>query len=215
MIFAKIDYINLLPLYLFLKKYIRSSATIATIEHKKGVPSQINISFKKRKIDAAIISSVESKGYRCTDLGIVANKKVLSVLVCEGENREDIESNTSNVLAKILELEGEVLIGDKALKKYFENCKCKDLAEEWYNRYKLPFVFARLCFHSNEKFFKKMSRDFLKRKVKIPQYILKKYAKRSGLTTKQISFYLKHIDYKIDAKAKKSLKKFIHLSKKI
>jgi len=215
MIFGKIDYINLLPFYVFLKKYLRSSSSKAVLEHKKGVPSKINKDYKKGKIDAAFISSVISANEKCTDLGIIAKKEVLSVIVCPGEEKEDIESNTSNILAKILGLKGEVLIGDKALKRFKKDKSCKDLAKEWYKKYKLPFVFARLCYKKDKKIYKKIEKAFTKTKIKIPRFILKKYAKRSSLSEKEILHYLSLIEYKIDTKSKKSLKKFIKLSKKL
>lgn len=215
MIFAKIDYINLLPFYVFLKRYLKNSADRAALEHKKGVPSQINRDFRKGKIDAAFISSICSFRQKCTDVGIVAKKEVLSVLVCKGEDRKDFESNTSNVLAKVLNLKGEVLIGDKALKRRKIDDSCIDLAKEWYKRYRLPFVFARLCYKKDKKNFEKLSKKFLNSNIKIPRYILKKYVKRSGLSEKEILEYLSLISYKIDKKALTSLKKFIYLSKRV
>ncbi len=214
MIFGKIDYINLLPFYIFLKRELKSSSDRAVLEHKKGVPSKINKDFKKGKIDAAFISSIFSKNRKCTNLGIVAKKEILSVIVCPGKEKEDIESNTSNILAKILDIKGEILIGDKALKRYKEGKDCIDLAYEWYKRYKLPFVFARLCYKKNSKLYKNIEKKFLNSHIKIPSYILKRYAKRSGLTQKEIRYYLSLISYKIDRKASVSLKKFMLLSKK-
>jgi len=100
----------------------------------------------KRHIDAGFISSIESPKYNCTNLGIIANKAVYSVFVLEGENKSDHESATSNALAKVLNLQGEVLIGDKALKYYLEGGQGIDLAKEWYKQTTLPFVFAKLCY---------------------------------------------------------------------
>jgi len=85
MIFAKIDFINLLPFYTFIKKNIKSSQIKAIITYKKSYPSAINKQFKKRKIDAAFISSVISKKCKCLDIGIVAQKEVLSVLSLKGD----------------------------------------------------------------------------------------------------------------------------------
>ena len=215
MIFGKIDYINLLPFYVFLKRELKSSSSRAALEYKKGVPSQINREFKKRKVDVAVISSIFSNRKNCTNLGIVAKEKVLSVIVCKGENRKDIESNTSNILAQILNIKGEVLIGDKALKRYKKDKSCKDLAKLWFEKYRLPFVFARLCFHKDRKIYEKLSKKFLKQRVKIPMYILKRYAKRTDISTKDILDYLKLISYKIDKKEELSLKKFIYLSKRV
>jgi len=215
MIFAKIDYINLLPFYIFLKRYLKNPADRAALEHKKGVPSKINEEFKKNKIDAAFISSIFSKNQKCTDVGIIAKKEVLSVIVCGDKDRVDLESNTSNILAKVLNQKGEILIGDKALKRYKIDKSCKDLAALWFKKYKLPFVFARLCYKKDKKIYEKLSKKFLNSKIKIPRYILKKYEKRSNLSRKDILNYLSLIEYKIDKKAKLSLKKFIFLSKRV
>ena len=199
-----IDYINLLPFYIFLKKHHYYTT-------KKSYPAKINKMFEKQIIDAAFISSIKSKNKQCLDAGIIANKKVLSVLVCGKDNKDDYESNTSNILAKILKQNGEIIIGDKALRKfYFEN-NCKDLAQMWYKQYKLPFVFARFCINKNHKKYKKLINKFLNKKIYIPQYILKKY--KNGLSTKQIKDYLKLINYKIEEKERKSLKKFLKLAK--
>ncbi|NQY94430.1 MAG: hypothetical protein HRT43_09715 [Campylobacteraceae bacterium] len=217
MIFAKIDYINLLPFYIFIKKNLKSSRVKAIINYKKSYPALINKQFKRRQIDAAFISSVASRGEKSLDLGIVAKGKVLSVLLIPGEYEKDFESSTSNVLAKVLNLEGKIIIGDKALIHYYksENKDFIDLAQAWNEKHNMPFVFARLCYNSNGKFLKNLSKKFLHKKVKIPQYILKKYSQRSGISTSNILKYLEKIEYKISEKEKKSLKLFLKLSKNI
>ncbi len=216
MIFAKIDFINLLPFYIYLKKNISSIQTKQIINYKKSYPSQINKQFKKRKIDGAFISSIISKNCKCLDAGIVAKKEVLSVLSIGNERyKKDFQSDTSNALAQILELHGEVLIGDKALYHYYNSNQNDfiDLAEYWHKKYNLPFVFARLCFNSHQKSLEKLSKKFVDAKVKIPYYILDQYSKRSGLTHQQIHFYLTKISYKITQKEKMALKKFFRLAK--
>jgi chorismate dehydratase len=202
---GQIDYINLLPFDIFLKKHYPYYTT------KKSYPSKINRLFEKKIIDCAFISSIKSKNRKCFDAGIIVQKEVLSVLVCEGENKDDFESNTSNILAKILHQQGEVIIGDKALKRYKDK-NCKDLAKLWYERYGLPFVFATFCTNKNKQKYQKMVKKFLNSKTYIPQYILKKYSQR-GITPKEIKNYLKLIYYKIGWKEKKSLKKFLKLAK--
>jgi chorismate dehydratase len=216
MIFAKIDFINLLPFYIFIKKNVKSSQIKAIINYKKSYPSKINKLYKKRKIDAAFISSITTNKCRCLDIGIVAKKEVLSVLSIDGSYEKDFQSQTSNALAKILNIDGKVLIGDKALKYYYNNNNdFTDLAQYWNQKYNLPFVFARLCTHKHHNYLDKLSNQFLKQNIKIPQYILKQYAKRSGLTNKQILYYLTKVSYDIGYKEKISLKKFLKLSKDI
>jgi len=213
LIFGKIDYINLLPFYVYMKRNLRFSKELASLHYKKGVPAQINRDFRYRRIDAAFISSIASKKYSCQNVGIVAHKKVLSVILIPGENKIDKESATSNALTKILGLQGSVLIGDKALRYALKNSDYLDLADEWYERYKMPFVFARLCCHKPNKKFTKLSRQFVKTNVKIPAYIMKKTALKHEISQSDIKAYLQLIKYDITKSEKKSLKKFFELYK--
>ena len=138
-----------------------------------------------------------------------------SVLLLEGENEIDPASATSNKLARILDLKGKVLIGDAALKHYLNHGKGIDLAEAWHKETKLPFVFARLCYNKHEKAIQSLARTFADTKVRIPQYILKKEAQKRGITAKQLTWYLTHIHYNMDRKAKRSLKLFLQKSRHI
>ncbi len=185
------------------------------LNYRKNVPSQINKALKNRHIDAGFISSIKSPYYKCTQLGIVAQKAVYSVFVIKGEPKIDHESATSNQLAKLLELKGEVIIGDKALQYYLMGGEGIDLATAWYKKTQLPFVFARLCYTCHEKTIEKIAKKFIKQPIKIPQYILKREAKKRGISTKQLLWYLKHIEYNMNHKAKKSLKLFLKRSQKL
>lgn len=218
MIFAKIDFINLLPFYIFIKKNLPSLQAKQIINYKKSYPSKINKSFKKRKVDGAFISSIMSQKSHCLDIGIVAKKEVLSVLLIKGEKKFDYQSDTSNTLAQILKLEGEVLIGDKALLFYHQHKNkknFKDLGYEWNQKYHLPFVFARLCINKKLPTLEKVAKKFVKNKIFIPQYILKEYEQKTKVNTQQIKEYLTKISYKIGSKEKLALKKFFLLSKQI
>jgi chorismate dehydratase len=186
-----------------------------TFRYKRAVPSQINKALQRREVNAAFISSITSAKCKCTDLGIIADQKVYSVLLLEGKNEIDPASATSNQLARVLELQGKVLIGDAALKHFLNGEKGIDLAEAWYKETGLPFVFARLCYNKHEQAIQKLACTFAQTKVKIPQYILKKEAIKRGITPKQLTWYLSHIHYKMDEKAKKSLKLFLKKSKRI
>jgi len=210
MLFGSISYLNLLPFQVFLKRYLSSNASKMSFNYKRAVPSQINKSLKRREVNAAFISSIASKKCKCTDLGIIADKKVYSVLLLEGANESDPASATSNQLTKVLGLKGKVLIGDAALKYYLDGGEGIDLAEAWYEKTGLPFVFARLCYNKHDNAIKKLAKQFSRTKVRIPQYILKREAKKRGLTAKQLTWYLEHIYYKMDDKAKKSLKLFLN-----
>ncbi|MBS4240247.1 MqnA/MqnD/SBP family protein [Campylobacter vulpis] len=213
MIFGKIDYINLLPLHIYLKKYPLPSGIKASFERKKGVPSKLNHALYKGKIDAALISSVESvkKKYHNLDLGICANKRVLSVLVeKKTANQKDSSSASSNALASILKQKGRVIIGDRALKLYLERPNSFiDLCELWYEKTNLPFVFARFSCTKHKTIYKKIFLPFAKSKIKIPNYILENYAKTREIDKKDILFYLeKVIYYKLERKEKRALAQF-------
>ena len=126
MIFGKIDYLNLLPFHVFLKSAPLSSQIKKAIEFKKGVPSKLNRALNARKIDAAVISSIASKkaNLKKLNFGIVAKKDVKSVLVRKNSAMKfDPASASSNALAKVLNLNGEVIIGDRALKAYLSEGK--------------------------------------------------------------------------------------------
>ena len=211
MLFGSISYLNLLPFQLFLKRYLRSNAAKMAFRYKRAVPSQINASLRRGEVNAAFISSIHSPRFKCTDLGIIADKKVYSVFVLPEEEATDPASATSNRLAKILDLHGRVLIGDAALKYYLDGGEGIDLAEAWYEQTGLPFVFARLCYNKHGRAIGKLAKKFGKTKVKIPQYILKKEAETRGITAKQLTWYLKQIYYTMGYKEKCSLKKFLSL----
>ena len=215
MIFAKIDFINLLPFHIFIKKNIQSSQLKASIEYKKSYPSAINKKFKKRVVDSAFISSIASRNEKSLDFGIVAKDEVLSVLLISGIQQDDYQSDTSNALAKVLNLKGKVIIGDKALNFYHENKDLTkiDLAKKWKEKYNLPFVFAVLCFNANKKALDKLTKNFNKKHIKIPQYILEKYSIRSNISKKHILEYLEKIHYKLEIKEKRSIKLFLKLTK--
>lgn len=213
MIFGKIDYLNLLPFHVFLKRYHLQSGLKKAIEFKKGVPSRLSSDLQKRRVDGAVISSVASfgKNYKRLNFGIVAKREVKSVLVRKNSPQIlDQASVSSNMLAKILNLKGEVIIGDRALKAYLSDGgeKFYDLAKIWFERTNLPFVFGRFCCVKSKTAYEKIVRNFHKRPVKIPNYILSKYSTTRQISAKDIKWYLGFISYKISKKEKISLAKF-------
>jgi chorismate dehydratase len=213
MIFGKIEYLNLLPFHVFMKRYLKSSQQQQILHYKRGVPSQINTAFKRRRVDAAFISSIASRRCRCLNLGIMARKEVKSVLLLPGKERDDKESATSNRLAKVLKLQGQVLIGDKALKHHLTHQDdAIDLAELWYERQHLPFVFARLCYHGKAEQYERLSAQFLRSAHKIPYYLLTKASQRTGIKPREILDYLTLIEYDLDRHALLGLKRFLRLS---
>ena len=183
-----------------MKKNIKLNQQKAILEYKKSYPSLITNKFKTRKVHSAFIASIESRNEKFLDLGIVAHGEVLSVLLVPGEEKEDYQSKTSNALAKVLDLKGEVIIGDKALKFYhdYPNILKIDLAKAWQKKYNLPFVFAVLCYNKHETQLKNLTKKFKKSHIKIPQYILEQYSKRSGVSKQnildfKISTYIIHV----------------------
>lgn len=217
MIFGKIDYINLLPFHIFLKKLSLYNAFKQSLHYKGGVPSKLNRDLRARRVDAAVISSVTSqrKSYKKLDLGIVAKRHVCSVLVQKNtKSQNDLASASSNALAKVLKIEGKVIIGDRALKLYLQNPdEYYDLAKIWNKKHKLPFVFARLCVNKHQNFYKKLAKNFIKQNIKIPRYILEYYAKTRQIPASDIKDYLKLISYDLGYKEKKALKLFLGASK--
>jgi len=215
--FGSISYLNLLPFQIFLKQYISNTQIKQSINYKKDYPSSINKKFKDKKIDAAFISSIKSKNCKCTNLGIASKGAVYSVLILNSKEGFDSESDTSNILSKVLNLKGKVIIGDKALKYYLfnENRDFKDLSLEWHKKTKLPFVFARLCYNKKKKLVRKIANKFSKKRQKVPYYYLKKAALKKGLSYKELKWYLNAIYYKLSYKEKKALKLFLKEAKKI
>ncbi len=192
-----------------MKRFTKNSQQKLAMEYKKNVPAKVNRDFLRKSVDAAFISSIKAQKQNHVNLGIIAKKNVRSVLVIPSkESKSDVESASSNLLANILDIQGEVIIGDKALRYALKNSDYIDLAEVWHQKYNLPFVFALLCYHKDKKLYKKIEKEFLKREVKIPQYLLKEASKRTNIETQEIRNYLKLISYRVDYKAKKAVKKF-------
>ena len=224
--FGKIEYLNLLPFDVFLKRYKTSSSFKSTCNYKKSYPADLNKKFLFRRIDSGFISSIAGiKSYytsKACKAGIVACGEVWSVLVLESNPANDYQSATSNALCLVLDLKGEVLIGDRALKHHYECMHGKmqsqyiDMAKCWYDKTRLPFVFGLACFHTNGTFYKNLIQDFNHKLgqgkkykgVKIPHYILMSYVDKIGITKEFALKYLKHIYYKIETKESHALTLF-------
>lgn len=215
MIFGKIDFLNLLPFHVFIKRYARSLRFHQSLHYHRGVPSALNRDFAMRRIDAAFISSITARNCRHYGVGIVAKKEVLSVLSLPADGlKKDSDSATSNRLAQILGIEGEVLIGDKALRHYYSQKPCTDLGALWHEQTGLPFVFALLCTHSHPKQIKSLSHAFVRTRVRIPHYILAQTSERTGFTPRQILHYLSFISYRVGEKEIRGYKRFVKEAKK-
>lgn len=214
MIFGKIDFLNLLPFHVFIKRYARTTRFHQSLHYHKGVPSALNREFAMRRIDAAFISSITAKNCHHFGVGIVAQREVLSVISLPAPDKADADSATSNLLSKILGINGEVLIGDKALRYYYGGGEYTDLGRIWHERTGLPFVFALLCTHHHTDELRRLSRAFVSKQVKIPHYILMDASRRTGFSPEQITHYLKFISYKVGVKEERGYKRFVKEAKK-
>lgn len=220
MVFGKIDYLNLLPFHVFLKRSPLPSQVKKAIEFKKGVPSKLNRDLRARRVDAAVVSSAESyqKRYKKLNFGIVAKSSVKSVLVRKNSPAKfDPASASSNLLAQILDVQGEVIIGDRALRAYLGEGadKFHDLAAIWHERTGLPFVFGRFSCTRDYEIYKRLSQNFLRQNIKIPNYILRQYAKSRGVSCSDIKWYLGFIGYKIGKKEQKALAIFFKEARRL
>ncbi|PAF51187.1 menaquinone biosynthesis protein [Helicobacter sp. 13S00401-1] len=213
--FGKIEYLNLAPFDVFSKRYGASSSFKKILSLHTNYPSKLNHEFLFRRIDAGFISSVVARPshfkVKPLGLGIITEGEVWSVLCLEREAKSDYQSATSNALCKVLGLEGEVLIGDRALRYYHENKECDfiDMGKAWLDKKRLPFVYGRLCCNANEGFYNKMAKAFARNpKIFIPSYIMDVYAKRLGLKPKFMRAYLDNLYYVIGKKEALGLSRF-------
>ena len=236
--FGKIDYLNLAPFDIFIKAYPLPSSFKKFLHLHRSYPAKLNKDFLFGRIDAGFISSIagyssHQKGLATTS-GIIAKGAVWSVLVLPHDAKKDYQSATSNALCEVLGLQGEVLIGDRALSRHYAQNHAKarqareqrssakkpqkynksdrskdiDMGEAWFERHGLPFVFGRLCFNKHASIYAKLSKHFSQKRIKIPHYLLESYAAKSQIDKKYIQEYLKHIYYHIGTKEMLGLKRF-------
>ena len=232
-----IDFLNTLP-FNFEKAGLKLSFDYELV---KGVPSSLNKLLREGKIDVGIISSAEYlENYNnyliLPDLSISAQGKVFSVSIFSNMKLEETEeiyltkaSKSSRYLTKIVfekflnrkiiykelkDIEKEnpaLLIGDNAILYRNKFKYAYDLAEIWYKRVKLPFVFAlwvirKDAFNEKKEEVKELLDILKKTKTQIfknlDQYLIgikidKDFAK----------FYLSNIDYSLSEKHIKGLEK--------
>lgn len=216
--FGKIDYLNLLPFEVFIKSYPLPSSFKLFYQKKKSYPAKLNQEFIFGRIDAGFVSSITAlnqKRYKfyAHNIGIVARKKVLSVIALKNQSGSDYQSDTSNALLKVLGIRGRVLIGDRALKVVLKEQKegkkdYIDMGEFWVKKHNLPFVFGRVCIKKHREFYIKVFKKFQNSHIKIPHYILLESALKNDLFKNDILEYLKVLSYKIDTKANYGVNRF-------
>lgn len=207
---GKIDYLNLLPFDVYLKKSPLSTQQKKMIAYKKSYPAKLNKDFLFSRIDAGFVSSIMALGEKkiASNVGIIAKGEVWSVIVIPQERKDDYQSATSNALAKVLGVSGEVRIGDRALHYKLEGGEYQDLGLLWWERHQLPFVFGLFCSKKHSSQVKMMLKGFAKAKVKIPYYILNQRSKQTQIPTKEIKHYLKKIYYTLTSKEQRALECF-------
>lgn len=207
---GKIDYLNLLPFDVYLKKSPLSTQQKKMIAYKKSYPAKLNKDFLFSRIDAGFVSSIMALGDKkiASNVGIIAKGEVWSVIVIPQERKDDYQSATSNALAKVLRVNGEVRIGDRALHYKLEGGEYQDLGLLWWEKHQLPFVFGLFCSKKKSAQVQEMLRGFAKSKIKIPHYILEQRAKSSDIPTKEIKQYLQKIYYTLTSKEKRALALF-------
>lgn len=207
---GKIDYLNLLPFDVYLKKSSLSTQQKKMIAYRKSYPAKLNTDFLFSRLDAGFVSSIMASGRKniATNVGIIAKGEVWSVIVLPKANQCDYQSATSNALAKVLKVNGEVRIGDRALLYKMQGGQYQDLGLLWWEKYQLPFVFGLFCLKKGSQEVQKMLKDFSTSKPKIPHYILIQSAKTSKIPPKEIRLYLQKIYYTLKNKEKKALDLF-------
>lgn len=207
---GKIDYLNLLPFDVYLKKSSLSSQQKKMIAYKKSYPAKLNKDFLFSRIDAGFVSSIMALGRKniAESVGIIAKGEVWSVIVLPLSSQDDYQSATSNALAKVLGVSGEVRIGDRALLYKLEGGEYQDLGLLWWEKYRLPFVFGLFCAKKQSPQVSATIRGFAKARSKIPHYILEQRAKQSQIPSKDIKTYLQKIYYALGSKEKRGLECF-------
>lgn len=207
---GKIDYLNLLPFDVFVKSSPLSWQFKAMMAYKKSYPARLNREFLFLRLDAGFFSSILAYGHSkiALDCGIVAYGEVWSVLALPKEDKPDYQSASSNALIQVLGIKGEVLIGDKALLYRLDGGKGIDLGEAWRRKKNLPFVFGLFCASKNQDQARRIACSFLKKRIKIPHYLLEKASRQTGIARKKILLYLEKIRYRVGAKEKRALRVF-------
>ncbi len=210
--FGKIEYLNLLPFDVFIKKYPPPSYFKIFLGLRKSYPARLNKDFLYRRIDAGFISSIagyeSARQKKATNAGIVAKGAVWSVLALPRAQKDDYQSASSNALAKVLGVRGEILIGDRALHYNLGGGESIDLGKLWWDKHHLGFSFGRLCFNKDSAFYKQLAQRFIRVPVKIPHYILQERSRQSNIAAADILAYLKHIHYRIGKKESIALSRF-------
>ncbi|MWV61547.1 hypothetical protein DCO58_08980 [Helicobacter saguini] len=97
-----------------------------------------------------------------------------------------------------------------------KNVAFYDMANLWYQKTRLPFVFGRLCFKKNARFYKNLIKQFSVKigsgkkfkGIKIPYYMLTRRCKELGISQLFAKKYIEKIYYKIENKEKIALLRF-------
>ncbi|HOI83226.1 MAG TPA: menaquinone via futalosine step 1, partial [Campylobacterales bacterium] len=90
-----------------------------------------------------------------------------------------------------------------------------DLAHEWHARTGLPFVFGRFCFNRHGGRYKKLSHEFNRSKIRIPNYVMEQEARQKGFKIRDAKEYLKLISYEVGAREERGFALFMKKAKKL
>ncbi|MDE7173748.1 MAG: menaquinone biosynthesis protein, partial [Helicobacter sp.] len=131
---GRIEYLNLLPFFVFLKQSPLTAATKQFAHNHHSYPAKLNADYLFRRIDSGFISSFAARKQRLSCAGIVGRGKVQSVLAIIGERGEDYQSATSNALLQALGISGRVLSGERELAFFLANDHREflELAASWF-----------------------------------------------------------------------------------
>ncbi|WP_027327152.1 MqnA/MqnD/SBP family protein [Helicobacter pametensis] len=207
---GKIDYLNLLPFDVFIKRFPLSWQSKAILAHRKSYPAKLNRDFLFARLDGGFLSSIMAYGKRGMRLpcGIISHGEVWSVLALPKEAKGDYQSASSNALIQVLRIHAEVLIGDRALIYKLKGGEAIDLGKRWLEQKRLPFVFGLFCVSKNKHEAKRIASAFVRSRIRIPWYLLKDASDSRGIHPKDVLSYLQKISYRLGPKEKRGLEVF-------
>ncbi len=188
----------------------------------------LSISARKKVISVLFLSSVPIHQLHRKDVWLtrssMTSKELLKFLL---KNIYGVEPNYHYYSLKENDLPinptSILTIGDEAL-KLLHNKKFKfkyDLAEEWFNIYNLPFVFAvwavrRDSFKEKPEEVKQFYKKLIQSKntgIKAYSEICKKFSSTVGISEKTCKEYLENLIFDLDTDEAKSLELFASITK--
>ncbi len=238
------EYANVYPIFYHL-------LNLGNISLIKGYPSELNKLVRNRDIDISPSSSIEfarnPELYKIfpdisvSSIGAVKSVNIFSNYPIEELSGKTIkftkESNTSTILCRIVleefhnlspvysdseNYDAELLIGDKALHRYYNPTMpyVYDLGDLWYKKTGLPFVFALwICRATDSNIeqlheFAELLRKYSAKTNDYSNNLVSKYTSL-GYTAEQIVDYWNVIDYRLSVKHIEGLSLFYKYAHKL